>query len=135
MASLVRRVEDLIVKDGEVERKAETNWMGRCEVGSCDLSGRLVSFQRLVGRIFALVANGELGEIAVVVTLPVLGISQLPLRNSGHRKHVHLVVEHFRLSCFGGLDQVLVEHVQDVSANSSKLRLDLLTVFLDQPDL
>lgn len=49
MTCLVGRVEDLIVEDGEVEGKAETDGVGRSEVCLSDLGGSLVSLQRLVG--------------------------------------------------------------------------------------
>jgi len=45
MASLIGRIEDLIVEDGKVEGKTETNGMGGGKVGSCNLGGSFVSFQ------------------------------------------------------------------------------------------
>ncbi len=70
MASLVRRVENLVVEDREVEGKAEADGVGRGELGLSNLGGSLVSLKGLVGGVLALIANGELGEVAVVVTLP-----------------------------------------------------------------
>lgn len=70
MAGLVRRVENLVVEDREVEGKAQADGVGRGELGLGNLGGRLVGLEGLVGRVLALVANGELGEVAVVVTLP-----------------------------------------------------------------
>lgn len=67
---MVRGVEDLVVEDGEVEGKTQANGVRRCEVSLSDLSSGLVSLERLVGAGLALVANGELGEVTVVVTLP-----------------------------------------------------------------
>jgi hypothetical protein len=46
--------------------------VGRGELSGGDLGGRLVSLEGLVGGGLALVAHGELGEVAVVVTLPVV---------------------------------------------------------------
>jgi hypothetical protein len=71
LASLVGRVEDLVVEDGEVQGKTKADGVGGSKVLGSDLSGGLVSLERLVGRGLALVANGELSEVAVVVTLPV----------------------------------------------------------------
>lgn len=70
MAGTIRRVEDLIVKDREVQGKTETDWVGRSKVGLSNLRGGLVGRKGLVGGGLALVANGELGEVTVVVTLP-----------------------------------------------------------------
>ena len=70
VTSLVRRIEDLVVEDGEVEGETEAYRVGRCKVGSCNLGGSLVCLERLVGGSLALVAHGELGEVAVVVALP-----------------------------------------------------------------
>ena len=75
MASLVWSVEDLVVEDGEVQGKTQSDWVGWGKVGLGNLGGSLVSLKRLVGGSLALVANGELGEVAVVVTLPVPWVS------------------------------------------------------------
>lgn len=75
VASLVWRVEDLVVEDREVQGKAETDWVGWRKIALGNLSGGLVSLKRLVGRLLALVADGELSEVAVVVTLPGADIS------------------------------------------------------------
>ena len=73
LASLVGRVEDLVVENGEVQGKTEADGVGRSEVGGSDVSGSLVRLERLVGGGLALVTNGELGEVTVVVALPVIG--------------------------------------------------------------
>lgn len=90
--------------------------MGRGEVGGGDLSSSLVGLQGVVGGTLAAVANGELGKVAVVITL-------------------HLVVEDLRLTALGGLDEVLVQNLEDIVADLGKLGLDLLAVLLDQSDL
>lgn len=72
LASLVRGVEDLVVEDREVQGETETDGVGGSKLGGSDLGGSLVSLERLVGRLLALVTHGELGEVAVVVTLPVV---------------------------------------------------------------
>jgi hypothetical protein len=71
LASLVGGVEDLVVEDGEVQGKTKADGVGRSKVLGSDVSGSLVSLERLIGRGLALVTNGELGEVAVVVALPV----------------------------------------------------------------
>lgn len=70
MAGLVGRVEDLIVEDGEVKSQAQADGVGRCEVGLSDFSGALVGLERSISGTLTAVANGKLGQIAVVVTLP-----------------------------------------------------------------
>lgn len=77
MASLVRGVEDLVVEDGEVERKTQADRVGRRQLGLGNLGSSLVSLERLVGGVLAAVANGELGKVTVVVTLPVMGKKKL----------------------------------------------------------
>jgi hypothetical protein len=75
VASLVGRVQNLVVEDREVQSKSETDGVGRGEVSLGDLSGVLVSLERLVGGGLALVTKSELGEVTVVVALPVRRIS------------------------------------------------------------
>ena len=70
VASLVWRVEDLVVEDGEVQGKTKTDWVGWSKIALGNLGGGLVSLEGLVGGLLALVADGELGEVAVVITLP-----------------------------------------------------------------
>lgn len=77
MAGLIGGTEDLVVEDREVEGKSKANRMSGSKISSSDLGGRLVSFQRLVGRILALVANGKFGEVTVIVALPVIAISNV----------------------------------------------------------
>ena len=70
MASLVWGVEDLIVKDREVEGETETDGVCGSEIGLGTVRSNFISLQRLIGGSLALIAQGELGEIAVVVALP-----------------------------------------------------------------
>ena len=75
VASLIWGVQDLIVEDREVEGKTKTDWVGWCEIGLGDFGSILVSLQRLVGRLLALITNGKLSKITVVITLPVIKVS------------------------------------------------------------
>lgn len=70
MAGLVRSIENLVVENGEVQGKTQTDWVRRRQLSLGNLSSSLVSLEGLVGRVLAAVTSGELGEIAVVVTLP-----------------------------------------------------------------
>lgn len=70
MASLIGCVQDLVVEDGEVQGKTKADGVGRRQLGLGNLGGGLVGLERLVGRVLAPLADGELGEVAVVVTLP-----------------------------------------------------------------
>ena len=71
MACLVGRVEDFVVEDREVQRKTETNGVGRSKIGGRDLSGSFISLQRLIGRDLTLVAKSEFSKVAVIITLPI----------------------------------------------------------------
>ena len=75
MASLVWGVKDLVVEDREVQGKTQSDWVGWGKVGLGNLGGSLVSLKRLVCGRLALVTNGELGEVAVVVALPITRFS------------------------------------------------------------
>lgn len=79
----------------------------------------------------ALVARSELGQIAVVVTLPVREVSLTASRHKlgGCLNNAHLVVEHLGLASLGLGDQRLVQDIQDILANLLQLSLDLLAVF------
>lgn len=70
LASLVGRVEDLVVENGEIQGQTEADGVSRGEVGSSNVGGSLVSLERLVGRSLALVTNGKLGKVTVVIALP-----------------------------------------------------------------
>ena len=71
MASLVGSIENLVVEDREVEGEAETDRVGGGKLRLGNLGGSLVGVKGLVGRVLARVADGKLGKVAVVVTLPV----------------------------------------------------------------
>ena len=71
MAGLVRRVEDLVVKDGKVKGKSETDGVSRSKVSLGNLGGSLVSLKRRIGGSLAAVTSSELSQVTVVVTLPI----------------------------------------------------------------
>lgn len=71
MASLVGRVEDFVVEDGEVKSQSKADGVSGSEVGLSDFGSVLVSLERGIGGGLAAVANGELSKVPVVVTLPV----------------------------------------------------------------
>ena len=135
MAGLIRGVQDLVVEDGEVQGESKTDGVGRRKLGLSNLGGSLVSLERLVGGILPLVANGELGEVAVVVSLPVRLSVPWPHHCSRYRIYAHLVVEHLGLAGLGGRDEVLIKDHQDILADLGELRLDLLAVLLDKANL
>ena len=76
MASLVGGVQDLVIEDGEVESETQTDRVGRRQLSLGDLGSSLVGLERLVCGVLTLVANGELGEVSVVVTLPVIELAR-----------------------------------------------------------
>ena len=71
LASLVRRVEDLVVEDREVQCQTEADWVSRREVLSGDVGCGLVGLEGLVSRGLSLVTDSELGKVAMVVALPI----------------------------------------------------------------
>jgi hypothetical protein len=77
VAGLVGSVQDLVVENGEIQGKTQADGVRRGELGLSDLGSSLVGLEGLVSRVLALVANGELGEVAVVVALPNANISIL----------------------------------------------------------
>ncbi len=60
MAGLVRRIQNLIVEDGEVKGKAQADRMRGRQLSLSNLSSSLVSLEGLVGRFIFSVANGKL---------------------------------------------------------------------------
>lgn len=70
VAGLIRGVQDLVVEDGEVQGKSETDGVRGRKLGLSNLGGSLVSVEGLVGRVLPLVTDSELGEVTVVVALP-----------------------------------------------------------------
>lgn len=155
MACAIRGVQDLVVKDREVQGEAETDGVGRGELGLGDVGGvlgvRSVSschgasndVAYLVGVVrggsstLALLAGCELGEVAVVVSLPVHGSinTHHSYRSSGVNVNVHLVVEHLALTGLRLGDEALVENIEHILTHPLKLELDLLAVLADDADV
>jgi hypothetical protein len=84
----------------------------------------------------ALLARRELGEVAVVVTLPAVA-NRLAMRwwigrGAGYS---HLVVEDLGLAGLGLGDEGVVEHVEHILADLLELLLDLLAVLPDGVDV
>lgn len=71
MAGTIGGVQDLVVEDGEVQGETETDGVGGSKVGLGNLSGGLVGLKGSIGGTLATVADGELGKVTVVVTLPI----------------------------------------------------------------
>lgn len=71
MASLIGGIENLIVENREVQRKTQTNRVSGRQLALCDIGSSLVRLEGLIGRVLTAVANGELGQVAVVITLPI----------------------------------------------------------------
>lgn len=76
MAGTVGRVQNLVVEDREVQGKAEADGVRRGQLGLGNVGSALVGLVGGRRGAAALVAGGELGQVAVVVTLPV-GLSAL----------------------------------------------------------
>lgn len=89
--------------------------------------------------VLALVARSELGEVTVVVTLPVVEheytyffVSFIPSQKQGD---VHLVVENLGLARLGLGDERLVQDIEYILADALELLLDLLAVLADGLDV
>lgn len=70
MASLIGRIENLIVKDGEIKGQTKADWMSRCEIRLGNLRGILISLQGLIGRLLAPLSRSEFGEITMIISFP-----------------------------------------------------------------
>lgn len=70
MTGLIGGIQNLVIEDGEVKGKTQADRVGRRKLSLGNLGGSLVSFEGLVGGVLAAVTDGELGKVAVVVTLP-----------------------------------------------------------------
>ena len=81
VARTVRRVEDLIVEYGEVERETEADWVSGWEFSDRNVRRGLVGLERLVGAVLALVASGELCKVAVVIAHPIGGGKEVRFRH------------------------------------------------------
>ena len=71
VASLIGGVEDFVVEDGEVQRETKTDGVSWSKIGAGNFGSVLVRLKGLVSRDFTLVTHGELGQVTVVVSLPV----------------------------------------------------------------
>ena len=69
LASLLGRVEDLIVEDGEVERQTEADGMRGLHLGLSNLEGLLVSLLRIFENLRSSVTHSHLGKVPVVISL------------------------------------------------------------------
>jgi hypothetical protein len=108
VAGTVGRVQNLVVEDREVQRKAETDGVGGGQFGLGDVGSALLmchhvsqqssskGYSRssiyLVGIVssssgkLALLARSELGKVAVVVTLPAGRNTRSAIETSGHER-------------------------------------------------
>ena len=112
-ARLAMVPDDLVIKHGDVERKAEANRVSRLQllrVSRCLIVG-VLSFR---GNFLFFVWIADLCQVAVVVSL-------------------HLVVEHLRFFFIGAVgpwNQVIVKQGEHVLADFVQLCLDFLPVLV-----
>merc|ERR1719183_890162 len=111
LASLLGRVEDLIVEDGEVERQTEADGMRGLHLGLSNLEGLLVSLLRIFENLRSSVTHSHLGEVPVIISL-------------------HLQVKDLGFGIAGLGDEVFVQKIENVAANIVELLFDFFTVFL-----
>lgn len=84
-ARAVRRVEDFIIENGEVQGESEADGVGRGELDHGDVARCFVSDQTVLGRLLPVVARGELCQVPVVISLPEQG-TQKVTRISFHQR-------------------------------------------------
>jgi hypothetical protein len=75
VACLVRRVQNLIVEDREVESKTKADWVCWRKVSLGNFGGILVGFEGLVCRFLTPIANREFSKVTVVIALPNIFVS------------------------------------------------------------
>mmetsp|Transcript_75886 Transcript_75886/g.234952 ORF Transcript_75886/g.234952 Transcript_75886/m.234952 type:complete len:304 (+) Transcript_75886:73-984(+) len=112
-AGLVRRAEDLVVEDREVEREAEADGVRAGQLVVGDHRGGLVGVMRGLRDGTLLVVGGKLREVAVVVAL-------------------HLQVEDLGLVVGRLRDEFGAEQLQHVLALAVELLLDAHAVAADE---
>lgn len=71
VAGTVGRVEDLVVEDREVQGQTQSDRVGGGELNLSDIGGLLVSLMGGGSSILALITGGILGNVTVVVALPI----------------------------------------------------------------
>ena len=86
MASLIGSVEDLVVEDGEVKGQTQADGVGGGKVGRGDFGRGFVGLEGGIGSTLTAVADGELGQITVVVTLPVRKQKSILALGARHRE-------------------------------------------------
>ena len=69
LASLLGRVEDLVVEDGEVERQTEADRMRWLHLGLSNLKGFLISLLRIFENGCSSVTHSHLGKVPVIISL------------------------------------------------------------------
>jgi len=111
-AGLVGSVENLVVKDGEVEGKSEADGVRRRKVRLGNSTGGLVSIQSGSGGFLSCVSGLEFGEVSVVISL-------------------HLVVENFGFLRCGVGDEGFLNDAKDVVTDFDEFGFDLGLVVLD----
>ena len=83
-----------------------------------------------------LVARSKLGEITVVVTLPVYRLfNHAPPLSWPKASCLHLVVEDLGLASLSLGDERLVQNIENILANTLQLVFDLLAVVTDDGDV
>ncbi len=127
VTSTIRRAQDLVVENGEVEGQTQTNGVRGREINNSNILSGLVSDERLLSSLFPLSSSRELGKVAPIVSLP--DSIKTP------RKLLHLVIEDLGLSSGGRRDQMMIEDVEDIVANTRKLLFDPGPVVLDLHDM
>lgn len=106
MARALGRLQDLVVKHGKVERKAQPDGVRGCQLGKGNILGGAVRCQCVLCSLLAFSMGLELGQISVVVTL------HLEVKDLG-----------FAGRCSG--DQVVIQELEDAGADVLKLQFDL----------
>ena len=116
LAGFAGVVLDLIMEDGVVKGKAESDGMGGLELLLSELSSLLVGLMGVVSSLVVLSSRGVFGDVSVVVSL-------------------HLVVEDLGFSVGGLGDELGVNEVKDLIAVFVELTLNLGFVAAEEADV
>ena len=106
-------VHDFIIEDGEVKSKTESDWVGGLQVFGSFISSLVISLKSGFRNFLHLVSFGVFTDITVVITL-------------------HFEEEDLAFSGLSLRNQVLINKVDDVLAESVKFLFNLGLVFGDE---
>ena len=113
LTCLGRIVHDLIVEDGEIQGKSQSDRVGGLQLGSGDICGVVICFKGGSGGLVVLLSDGVLADVSEVVPF-------------------HFKVENLGFGVLLVVDELRVQEKDDVHAEAGQFLLDLPLVVLQQ---